>query len=416
MKHSGQLSVLKVTNAMEPGMYGDGSGLWLQLKNGGKSWVFRFRSPITKKARVLGLGPVRDISLAEARERAAGCRRVLQEGKDPIEEKKASLMTARVEAAKGVTFTECASAYIDANRSGWSNPKHAQQWTNTLAKYVYPTLGNLPVVAVDTSLVIRCLEPIWTTKSETASRVRGRIEAVLDYAATREFRQGENPARWKGHLSNILPAKRKVSKVEHHSALDYRSVPAFLVELRQHEGMAALALELAILTATRTSETLNVTWGEIDMKSATWTIPAERMKGRREHRVPLSKTAIANLEKAAGFSCTDCAEDSFVFPGQRPGRPLSNMALLMLLRRMDRVDLTTHGFRSSFRDWGAETTNYPNELLEMALAHSISDKAEAAYRRGDLFSKRRKLMESWTDFIDGKVIPSADIIPMRNMA
>jgi integrase len=324
-------------------------------------------------------------------------------------------MAAMVEAAKGITFAQCAAAYIDANRSGWSNAKHAQQWTNTLTKYAYPIIGHLPIVAVDTSLVIQCLEPIWQTKSETASRVRGRIEAVLDYATTREYRQGENPARWKGHLSNILPAKTKVAKVEHHAALDFRSVPEFLTELRQQEGMAAMALEFAILTATRTSETLNATWSEIDMKTAMWTIPAPRMKGRREHRVPLSKTAIATLKKVANFSCDDCSKESYVFPGQRQGRPLSNMAMLMLLRRMNREDLTTHGFRSSFRDWGAETTNYPNELLEMALAHVVGDKVEAAYRRGDLFGKRKRLMQSWADHLEA-LQGGSEVVQIRQNA
>ncbi|MDY0242017.1 MAG: site-specific integrase [Rhodospirillaceae bacterium] len=256
--------------------------------------------------------------------------------------------------------------------------------------YVYPAIGDLAVNTVDTTLVMKIVEPIWTTKTETASRVRGRIETILDWATVRKYREGENPARWKGHLDHLLPAKSKVQKENHHAALPYEEIGSFMTELRQQDGISARALEFSILTVARTGEVINATWNEIDFDKRLWTIPAERMKAGREHRVPLSEPAMAVLRQIAPLQ-----SGPYVFPGERPGRPLSNMALLMVLRRMKRTDLTAHGFRSTFRDWAAERTDFPSEVAEMALAHTVSDKVEAAYRRGDLFKKRIGLMEAW---------------------
>jgi integrase len=307
-----------------------------------------------------------------------------------------------------------------AHQGGWRNPKHAAQWPATLGTYVYPVMGDLPVDAIDTALVMKVLEPIWQTKPETASRVRGRIEAVLDWAKAADYRNGENPARWRGHLQNLLmkpssaakAARRSKGRSEHHAALPYREIGAFIAELRQQEGVAARALEFAILTAGRTNEVLGARWEEFTDERI-WTVPAERMKGAKEHRVPLSRPALAIVKKME-----QSRDGDFVFPGDNPGRPLSNMSMLMLLRRMGRGDLTAHGFRSTFRDWAGDCTDFPREVAEMALAHTLGDKVEAAYRRGDGFQKRRVLAEAWAMFCgEAKPEPAdedvAKVVPLR---
>jgi integrase len=285
--------------------------------------------------------------------------------------------------------------YIAGYRAGWRNPKHASQWQATLATYAEPVIGGLSVQAVDTALVLKVLEPIWTVKPETAGRVRGRIESILDWAKVRGYRTGENPARWRGHLDKLLPARSKVRRVEHHAALPYAELPGFLVSLRQQAGIAARALEFAICTAARTGEVIGARWGEIDLLDKTWTLPATRMKAGKEHRVPLSARALAILKEMQAHRHAD---NAFVFPGAKPGRPLSNMVFLMLLRRIGRGDVTAHGFRSTFRNWAAERTSFPAEVAEMALAHTVSDKTVAAYNRSDLFERRRRLMSAWTTF------------------
>jgi integrase len=343
----------------------------------------------------MGMGPLHTVSLAEARKRAAEHRLRRHDGIDPIEARRAERLQARLDAAKAITFKECAEGYIKAHRAGWRNGKHAAQWEATLGTYAEPIIGNLSVQAIDTTLVLKALEPIWTAKPETAGRVRGRIEVILDWAKVRGYRQGENPARWRGHLDKLLPARGKVRKVEHHAALPYSKLLGFLIGLREQESISARALEFTILTAARTGEVIGVRWSEIDLINKTWTVPAGRMKAGREHRVPLSPRALAILEDMQEHRHAD---DGFVFPGGKPGKPLSNMAFLMLLRRMDRGDLTAHGFRSSFRDWAAERTNFPPEVAEMALAHTVSDKTVAAYNRSDLFERRRRLMQQWATF------------------
>ena len=398
-----KLSSAAVKNANRPGMYGDGGGLWLHVgpnaldENGkptktGKSWIFRFM--LDGKAREMGLGPLHTIGLSEARDRAQACRKALLEGLDPLEAKHAKRKARKLEAAKAITFKDCAGKYIGANKAGWRNEKHADQWENTLTTYVYPLVGGLAVSEIDTGHVTRVLEPIWTTKSETASRVRGRIESVLSYATTHGWRAGENPARWRGHLENVLPKKSKVAKVEHHAALPWRESGAFMKALAAEHGTAALAFRFAILTAARTGEVIGARWSEVDLQHAVWTIPGERMKAGVEHRVPLSADALALLQEAAKLRVDDV---DFVFPGGKKDKPLSNMALLMTLRRMKREDLTAHGFRSTFRDWAAET-GQPADIAEAALAHTVGDKTVAAYQRGDLLDRRRKLMEAWAAF------------------
>jgi integrase len=351
-------------------LYADGGGLYLRADpSGAKSWVFRYA--IAGQQRDFGLGSAADFSLAEARDRALAARKLVADGQDPIEEKKVKRRAAAVVSATAMTFRECAEHYITSHQAGWRNPKHAAQWPSTLETYVYPIFGSLPVQSVDTGLVMKAVEPWWNGKTETISRVRGRIESVLDWATARGYRTGDNPARWRGHLENMLPKKSKVQRVEHHAALPYAEIGSFMVELRQQEGVAARALEFAILTAARTGEVIGARWQEIDFQARLWTVPGNRMKAGREHRVPLSAAAMALL---TGLK----REGDRVFP-------ISNVAMLTLLRRMGRGELTVHGFRSAFSDWCAEQTNFPSEVREMALAHAVGDKVEAAYRRGDLF-------------------------------
>jgi integrase len=390
----GHLSSLKVTHAREPGMLADGDGLYLQVTRGNaRSWIFRYSR--NGKSHEMGLGSLKAVGLAAARLKAAECRGLLAEGIDPISARDAERAQQAVEDARAITFDHCADAFIKAHASAWKNQKHIAQWTATIRTYVSPVFGSLPVQAVDVALVMKVLEPIWTTKPETAGRIRGRIESVLNWAKARGYRTGENPALWKGHLDNLLPARGKIAKVKHHAALPYDQTAQFIDNLRQQEGIAPLALEFAIFTAARTGEIIGARWDEIDLAGKVWTVPAARMKSGREHRVPLSADALAVLNKVSKGGSED-----FVFTG-RTKSSLSNMALLMLLRRMGYNKLTAHGFRSTFRDWAAERTNFPSEVAEMALAHSVGDKVEAAYRRGDLFDKRRQLMADWAEYCAG---------------
>jgi integrase len=337
----------------------------------------------------------------------------LRDGVDPIDARKAQKVAAALDAATALTFQQAAEAYIESRRKGWRNPKHASQWSRTLETYAYPHFGSLPVQGVDVGLIMKAIEPIWTTKTETASRVRGRIEAVLDWAKTRSYRAGENPARWRGHLENLLPARGKVRRVRHHPAVPYADVRAFVAKLRKQDGTAAPALEFLILAAARSGEARCARWSEIDIDRAVWTVPAGRIKGEKEHRVPLAAPALGVLKRmGARLSPRKPAPDEPVFPGARAGRPLSDMTLGALLRRMGHGTITTHGFRSTFRDWAAEQTNFPREVAEMALAHVVEDKVEGAYRRGDLFEKRRRLMEAWARYC-GTVQKAGKVVPIR---
>ena len=385
-----KLSPLKVQKLKRKGLHSDGGGLYLRISDSGtKGWIFRFGE--NGKLHDMGLGPVHTISLPRARELARECRELRLQGIDPIAHRRASLAARKTSDAKAMTFKEAATAYIASHESAWSSAAHRQQWGNTLVQYVHPTLGDQPVAAIDTALVMKVLDPIWRAIPETASRVRGRIEAVLDWAKARGYRSGENPARWRGHLDHLLPARAKVQRVKHLAALSYTEIGAFIATLRQHGSMGARALEFTILTAARTGEVLGATWDEIDFAAKVWTIPASRTKAGREHRVPLSKAALAVLKDMHEIKRSD-----YIFPGQRGA--LSDKIMQLTLRRMERDDLTVHGFRSTFRDWAAETTSFPNHVVEMALAHTIPNAVEAAYRRGDLFEKRRRLMEAWAEF------------------
>lgn len=371
------------------------AGLGLNVtQSGSRSWVFRYQIAGIRKD--MGLGGYPDITLAQAKELARAARIKLSQGIDPIEENRAARRKMIADLAAALNFQEAAKRYIDSQEPIWKNSKHVQQWRNTIDTYAVPKIGALPVGDVGLTDVLAVLEPIWRSKTETASRLRGRIESILDWAAARGYRTGSNPARWKGLLDKILPAPGKIAKVDHHRALPYSELPAFMLKLAEQQGMGARALEFAVLTACRSGEVRGATWDEFDLQSAIWTIPANRMKAKKEHRIPLSRRAlqiVTDLEKVAFCE--------FVFPsshqpktGSNKGAPLSDMTLAAVLRRMD-VPAVPHGFRSTFRDWCAEQTDYPNEVAEMALAHTISNKVEAAYRRGDLFEKRRQLMHDW---------------------
>lgn len=407
-KVSNALTAKGVQSAL-PGRHADGGGLYLLVKeSGARSWVFRFM--LKGKARDVGLGPASagGITLADARDLAAALRLKVKAGVDPIEEREreAAEVLAATQAAKvaGVTFKAVAETYIAANEASWRNAKHRQQWKNTLNTYVYPVIGDLPVGEVATAHVLQILEPLWQAKPETASRVRGRIETVLDAAKARGYREGENPARWRGHIQQILPARAKLQR-GHHKAMAYEAIPAFLADLRARKALAALALEFTILTASRTNEVLGAKWSEVDLDKAVWTIPGERMKAGKEHRVPLSTRALEILSAVQPFG------KEWLFPANKGGK-LSGMAMAMLLRRMD-LDVTVHGFRSGFRDWAAECTGYSHEVCEMALAHTIGNKAEAAYRRGDLFEKRRRLMVDWANYCLSGDGTGSEVTPIR---
>ncbi len=401
-KQIDRLSALTVSRAKEKGYYPDGGNLYLQVARGGaKTWIFRYM--LNGKSREMGLGGVSSLTLADARAKAAECRKLLNEGIDPITARNTAHAKTQLEAAKSKTFRECAEAYIEAHKAGWRNEKHIWQWGNSLSKFVYPFFDDISVQDVDVALVTKALEDIWKTKTETASRVRGRIEVILDWATARGYRTGENPARWRGHLENLLPNRSKVQKVTHQPALPYDQIGDFMTTLKEQEGIAALAMAFTILTATRTSEVIGATWNEIDLQNKVWTIPANRIKAGREHRVPLSEPALRILKEMKKQHDlinpkNDKNKGNWVFSGHKYGNPLSNMAMLMLLKRMERKDITVHGFRSSFRDWAAEQTHFAREVAEMALAHAIGDKVEAAYRRGDLFEKRTQLMAAWARY------------------
>jgi integrase len=380
---------------IKPGYHSDGDCLYLRVTPAStKSWAFRWRDRASGKLREMGLGPFdkHTNTLSHARNRAVVQRGLLINGLDPLAEKR----RARAETQQRTlvpSFDDCASEYIAAHSAGWSNPKHIEQWRNTLKTYASPVVGKLPVNEVTADHVLRVLRPIWEMKTETASRVRGRVESVLDWAAspTRRYRTGDNPARWRGHLDKELPRAAQIKRGNHHAALAYSGLPALMAELQDKPGIAALCLQFTILTACRTNETIGAKWDEFDLKVSLWTIPAKRMKTKRDHRVPLAPPTLMIVKRQIGL------DDTYVFPGSVAKAHISNMAMLELLRGMG-VPVTVHGFRSTFRDWAAETTNTPHEVAEMALAHAVGDKTEAAYRRGDLFAKRRRLMKQWAAF------------------
>lgn len=401
-----KLTAAKVDSLRKkPGRHSDGGGLYLHVTSTnsvtGQRWIFRYTSPTTKRVREMGLGSAaRDggVALKGARELAAPLRAIVASGKDPIEERAAEEAKAQEAAKGGKTFAEVSEAFISGMETGWRNAKHRQQWRNTLATYT-AHLGPMPVADIGLEDVLKVLTPIWVEKPETASRVRGRIERILSYAKTKGFRDGANPAVWRGNLDTVLPKRGRLTR-GHHKALPYSELPEFMSELREREALSARLLEFTILTACRTQETLGARWEEFDFENAVWTIPDTRMKAQELHRVPLSSAALRILEPLR-----QTATGEFVFPGRVEGKPLSSMTMLVLLRRMGRAGtVTTHGFRSAFSDWCSERTSFTSEVREMALAHTIQNKAEAAYRRGDLLEKRRELMEAWARWCEPQIV------------
>ncbi|MCP3704096.1 MAG: tyrosine-type recombinase/integrase [Alteromonas sp.] len=420
-KHPNErLNDLTVKKLTQSGSYADGKGLYLKISpTGGKSWVFRYQ--FNGKRKHMGLGAYTEISLEQARERLAHWRRVLRGSIetqtppcDPLEAKREIEAAQKREERKQVTFDEIAAVYIEANRPNWSNPKHAQQWANTLKTYATPEIGKLFIADIDTDDILNVLNPIWQSKNETATRLRGRIEKVIDYAKARKLRTDENPARWRGHLDAILPKPSKIAKTKHHPSLHHTQIGAFISELRSKPAKAARALEFLILTNTRTNEVTEAAWAEIDFNAKLWTIPAHRMKGRTEHRIPLSDRALELLEQQPKTS-------HLVFTNPK-GDQLSENALANVIKRMnsktpkwcdnDSRPIVPHGFRSTFRVWAGELTNYSPELIEFAMSHQLKDKAEAAYHRSTLPEKRRMLMQDWADRLSTPDNQSADVVPI----
>ena len=380
-----KLSARAVATVIEPGRHSDGEGLYLNVTpTGARSWLFMWKKD--GKRREMGLGSTGSVSLARARELASECRAQVAMGLDPIEARDAAAETKR----EKPTFGAIADALIAAKESEWRNEKHRAQWRASLTEFAAP-LRSRPVDEIDTAAVLAVLTPLWQTKPETASRVRGRIEAVLDAAKAQGHRSGENPAAWRGHLAHLLPKRGKLTR-GHHAAMEYRDVPAFVAKLRECDVIAAMALEFCILTATRSGEVYGARWSEIDMAAKVWTVPAERMKAAREHRVPLSDRALDILERLFEARTGD-----FIFPSPRGQRPLSHVAMAKVMRRLEIEQATVHGFRSAFRDWAGNETHFPREVAEAALAHVVGDKAEQAYRRSDALEKRRDLMQAWAN-------------------
>ncbi len=414
-----KLSSRSVETERRAGYHADAQqpGLYLQVHSGvsgiTRSWVFRYTSPITGKRREMGLGSTTIRSLADARSLAAVSTKLVIDGLDPLEERRLKKLRRRLEQAKSITFDEAARQCIAAKSPEWRNAKHAQQWENTIKTYVSPTLGPLPVNSVDTAHVMRVLEPIWITKTETATRVRQRIEKIIDYAKARGYFTGENPARLEGNLRELLPSASKTKRVKHFGALPYKEIHSFIGNLRKQTGIAPLALEFLVFTAARTSEVTGAKWEEIDFQSKVWTVPAERMKAGKEHRVPLCDRALAILTSIQ--SGRDPGE--YVFPGWKYSSGLSNGAMLALMEKLGYVSATPHGFRSSFRDWAAEEAhNFQNETVELALAHVIKNQAERAYRRGDQLERRRELMAAWQNFIETNYMKAEEnVVTLRRI-
>jgi integrase len=401
------LTVKRIARLRRPGRYSDGdrSRLYLQIsKTGAKSWLFVYMR--NGRTHYLGLGSAGTFSLAEARERARRARQLLADGNDPLAAKRAERAAIAAAEAKKLIFAEAATRYFDQHEGKWRNAKHRDQFLSSLKTYAFPTIGTIDVSAVDTALVLKVIEPIWNSKTVTANRVRQRIEAVLDWATVRSHRVGDNPARWRGHLDQVLPAKSAVARPVHHAALPYQQIGEFMAKLRAREGVSVRALEFLILTAARTAEVTGARWDEVDLNATVWTIPG-RTKGGRTHRVPLSKTAVELLRNLPSEQ-----NNEFVFIGARSGS-LANEGMAQALKRMGYRDITVHGFRSTFRDWAAERTRYPNHVLELALAHSVGTAVERAYQRSDLLAQRARLMEEWARYCASPApVASGEVVPI----
>lgn len=398
-----QLNNLKIQSLTRSGKYSDGGGLYLKVSSRGeKSWIFRFM--LDKKSHDMGLGSLKVIPLKQARLKAADCRRLLAEGINPLAEKQKRENARRQQSASSLTFDRCAEMYFEQKHTEWKNQKYRQQWLNDLKKYASPHFGNISIQGLDASMVIKALDPIWNTIPTTADRLRSRIESVFNWAKARGYCKQENPALWRGHLDKIFSKPSKVKKVEHHTSLEYDDIKKFMEDLKKQKGLAAKALEFCILTATRSGEVRGAKWSEINLNDKVWIIPPERMKAGKEHRVPLTERCMVILKEMQSYSL-----DEFVFPSSKAGRPLSDMTLLKVLKRME-CAVTVHGFRATFKTWASETISVPNDVVEAALAHRNKNKVEAAYQRGDLFNKRRELMRQWEHFC---LSPTSRILPIK---
>ena len=398
-----KLSDRGVKAEKEQGRYADGNGLYLQVsKSGSKSWLYRFM--LDGKAREMGLGSIAILPLTEARKKALDCKKLLREGVDPIMERHKRLAMEKADNQEIPSFKKCTKEYLKAHSAGWSK-RHADTWIKSIKLYAYSTLGSMPINTIERSHIIRVLDPIWREKTETANKLRGRIERVLDWATVQDYRKGDNPARWQGYLDKLLPKPSDIHKVKHFAALPYQKINGFMDKLRQREATSALALRLIILTATRSGEVRNAVWSEFDLEKGNWTIPAERMKAEKEHIIPLCPEAISIIKDLPHL-----AGNNYLFTSPKSGKALSDVVFKKLMERMGITDITTHGFRSTFRDWAAEQTDFPREVIENALAHQLKDKAEAAYFRSNLLDKRRELMNKWGDYTklpqikDGKIV------------
>jgi len=417
-----KITALEIESYSEPKWYAIGDGLYFYIaKTGSKSWVFRYQ--FNKKRRLMGLGGYnpKTNSLANARVKATAAKTLVDKGIDPIDDKRekeeqkriAKKLAEQEGKLKDMTFSICAANYIEAMKAQWSNQKHIQQWTNTLTTYAYPHIGDMPVKDIDVEHVRLVLDPIWNTKTETASRVRQRIESVISYAIANKYRKTSNPAIWKGLLDTFYPKPEKVKQIryeqagkeKHHNALPYQDMPTFMNELKKMEGTAAQALRFTILTAARTNEVIKATWDEFNLDKKEWNVPKGRMKARKAHRVALSDAVISLLESLPRVN-------EYVFSGWKIDKPMSNAAMSAVLKRMDRKDITVHGMRSTFRDYIGEETGFPYRLAEFALAHGLTDEAEKAYARGDMLKKRFKMMNAWADYVDS-LSTESNVVPIK---
>jgi len=405
---SNKLNAKQVANLTEVGKYSDGDGLYLLItKHNSKSWLFRYQ--MNGKRREMGLGGYPKTTLAAARTKARDAQEQIGAGIDPLTAKQASKAAQRAAQVKQKTFKQCANDYIALNEASWRNPKHRQQWHNTLKTYAFPIIGDLNVADIETAHITDILEPIWQSKTETATRLRGRLQRVLDYAKAKGLRDRENPARWDGHLKMMLPAPTKLKNVQHHAAMPYQDVPAFMETLGTNKSISSLALQFIILTACRSGEALGATWDEIDLRAKTWTIPAQRMKAGQEHAVPLSDWAIEILKALPKID-----NNPHLFAGNRHQRPISAAAVTQTLSKPTHKKATVHGFRSSFRDWAGEQTNFPRNDVERCLAHTVGDKVEAAYYRSNILEKRRKIMDTWAGYCSKPATESGSVVGINS--
>ena len=406
-KQINKLSVRGIKSQNKSGRYADGNGLYLQVgKSGAKSWLFRYM--LDGKSREMGLGSIRIETLSQAREKAKHCKKLLKSGTDPIRDRQKHIAIEKADNKEMLSFQKCTEGYLKAHSASWRSARHAGIWLSSVKRFAYPIVGSIHVNKIERGHIMNILDPIWREKTDTASRLRGRLESILNWATVQEYRKGDNPARWRGYLDQLLPKPSEIHTVKHFAALPYREINAFMSKLKEREALSALALRLIILTACRSIEVREAEWSEFDLENATWTIPTERRKMKKEHVIPLCKEALDIIQSIPR------AEDSVhLFTGPRSNKPMSDVVFKKLMERMKVTGITTHGFRSTFRDWAAEQTSFPREVIEDCLAHQLRDKTEAAYFRSNLLDKRRELMNKWADYTQQLVIENGQVISIN---